>query len=50
MKVGLQLIKNVMNPLAKSSLLPLRLTAAATVADADIHKKVIGLRTTTLMI
>ena len=33
------LIKNVIKPLAKSVLIPLGLTAAASPADAGIHKK-----------
>ena len=36
---GLPLIKNVIKRLAKSVLIPLRLTAAASAADAGIHKK-----------
>ena len=32
-------MKNVIKPLAKSSLIPLGLTAAASAADAEIHKK-----------
>ena len=39
LKTGLPLIKNVINPLAKSVLIPLGLTAAASAADAGIHKK-----------
>ena len=39
LKTGLPLIKNVMKPLAKSVLIPLELTAAASAADAGIHKK-----------
>ena len=39
LKTGLQLIKNVIKPLAKSVLIPLGLTAAASAADAGIHKK-----------
>ena len=39
LKPGLLLIKNVINPLAKSVLIPLGLTAAASAADAGIHKK-----------
>ena len=38
-KTGLPLIKNVIKPLAKSVLVPLGLTAAASAADAGIHKK-----------
>ena len=36
------LIKNVIKPLAKSVLIPLGLTAAASAADAGIHKKILG--------
>ena len=39
LKTGLQLIKNVIKPLAKSVLIPLGLTGAASAADAGIHKK-----------
>ena len=39
LKNGLPLIKNVIKPLAKSVLIPLGLTAAASAADAGIHKK-----------
>ena len=42
LKAGLPLIKNVIKPLAKSVLIPLGLTAAASAADADIHKKILG--------
>ena len=38
-KARLPLIKNVIKPLAKSVLIPLGLTAAASAADAGIHKK-----------
>ena len=48
-KTGLPLIKNVIKPLAKSVLIPLGLTAAASAADAGIHKK-IGSWNTTLII
>ena len=40
LKTGLLLKKNVIKPLAKSVLIPLGLTAAASVADAEIHKKI----------
>ena len=40
LKTGLPLIKNVIKPLAKSVLIPLRLTAAASAADAGIHKNI----------
>ena len=39
LKTGLPLIKNIIKPLAKSVLIPLGLTAAASTADAGIHKK-----------
>ena len=42
LKTGLPLIKNVIKPLAKSVLIPLGLTAAASPADASIHKKILG--------
>ena len=38
LKAGLPLIKNVIKPLAKSVLIPLGLTAAASAAHAGIHK------------
>ena len=38
LKTGLPLIKNVIKPLAKIVLIPLGLTAAASAADAAIHK------------
>ena len=40
LKTGLPLIKNAIKPLAKSVLVPLGLTAAASPADAGIHKKI----------
>ena len=42
LRTGLPLMKNVIKPLAKSVLLPLGLTAAASAADAGIHKKILG--------
>ena len=39
LETGLLLMKNVIKPLAKSVLIPLGLTAAASVATAGIHKK-----------
>ena len=43
LKAGLPLMKSVIKPLAKSVLIPLGLTAAATTAaDAGIHKKILG--------
>ena len=51
LKTGLPLIKNVIIPLAKSILIPLGLAAAASAADAGIHKKILGSgNMTTLMI
>ena len=43
-------MKNVIKPLAKSVLTPLGLTAAASAADAGIHKKFLESGTTTLVI
>ena len=40
-KTGLPLIKIVIKPLAKSVFIPLGLTAAASVADEGIHKKIL---------
>ena len=42
LKTGLILVKSVITPLAKSVLIPLGLTAAASAADAGIHKKILG--------
>ena len=43
LKTGLPLITNVIKPLAKTVLIPLRLTAAAaSAADAEKHKQIIG--------
>ena len=50
LKTGLSLIKNVIKPLAKSVLIPLGLTTAASAAGAGIHKKILGSGTTTLII
>ena len=50
LKTGLPLIKNAIKPLAKSVLIPLGLTAAASAADAGIHKKILGSGNTTLII
>ena len=43
LKNGLPLISNVIKPLANSVLIPLGLTAAASAADVEIHKKNIGI-------
>ena len=36
-------MKSVIAPLGKSVLIPLGLTAAASAADTEIHKKILGL-------
>ena len=46
----LSLIGDVLKSLAKSVLLPLRLTAGASATDAAIHKKMFGSGFTTLII
>ena len=43
-------MKNVLKPLAKSVLIPLGLTAAASATDAGIHKKMFESGMTTLII
>ena len=50
LKIGLPLIKNVIKPLAKSVLIPLGLTGAASAADPGIHKEILGSGGTTLII
>ena len=50
LKTGLPFIKDVIKPLAKSVLIPLGLTAAASAADAEIHKKILESGNTTLII
>ena len=50
LKTGLPLIGNVLKPLAKSVSIPLGLTAAGSVTDAAIHKKMFGSGFTTLII
>ena len=42
LKTGLPLMKSVIKPLTISVLIPLELTAAASAADAGIHKKILG--------
>ena len=39
LKTGEKMMKNVIQPLAKSVLTPLGLTATASAADTGIHKK-----------
>ena len=50
LKAGLPLIKNGIKPLAKSVLINLGLTAAASAADARMHKKIIGSGNTATLI
>ena len=50
LKTGVPLMKNVIQPLAKSVLIPLGLTAAASAADAGICKRILGSGSTTLII
>ena len=50
MKISLLLMKNVLKPLEKSVLIPLRLSAIASGADVGIHQEVLGSGTTTLII
>ena len=42
LKAGLSLMKTVIQPLTKSALISLRLTAATSATDAGIHKKNLG--------
>ena len=49
-KTGLPLIRNILKPLAKNVLIPLQLIAAASAADATIHKKMFGSGVTALII
>ena len=42
LRTGLPLMKSVIQPLAKSVLIPLGLTAVASAADPGIHKKILG--------
>ena len=50
LKSGLPLMKSIIKPLAKSILIPLELTAAASAADVGIHKKILRSGNTTLII
>ena len=50
LKIGLPLMKNGIKPLAKSVLIPLGLIATASVADAGIHKNILGSGTATLIL
>ena len=49
-KTGLSLMENAIKPSSKSVLILLGLTAAASTADAGIHKKILGSGTVTLII
>ena len=50
LKTGLPLIKTLIKPVAKSVLIPLVLAAAASAADAGIHKKILGAGNTITLI
>ena len=50
LKTGLQLMKSVITPLAKSVLIPLGLTAASSAVGAGIHKKILGSGNNTTLI
>ena len=50
LRTGLPLMKSVIEPLAKNILVPLGLTAAASVVDAGIHKKILGSGHNTILI
>ena len=50
LKTGLALMKSVIQPLAKSVLIPLGLTAAASAADAGIDLKILGSGHNTILI
>ena len=49
LKSGLPLIGNVLKPLAKSVLIPLGLSAAASATNAAVHKKMFGSGFTTII-
>ena len=50
LETGLPLMKSVTTPLAKSVLIPLGLTAAASAANAGIDKKILGSGNNTTLI
>ena len=50
MKIEFPLIGYILKPLAKSILIPLALTAAASATDAAIHKKMFRSSATALII
>ena len=43
-------MKNILKPLAKSGLIPLGFTAAASLANVEMHKKILGSAAATLII
>ena len=49
LRTGLPLMRNVIQPLAKSVLIPLGLTGSSSAADAGIHKKILGSGHTTML-
>ena len=50
LKTGLPLMKSIITPLGKSVLIPLGLKAAASAADAGMHKKILGSGNNTTLI
>ena len=50
LKTGLPLMQNVLQPFTKSVLIPLVLTVVASATDVGIHKSILGLGTTTLIL
>ena len=49
LKTGLSLLTNVLKPLAKSILIPLRLITTASATDTTIEKKIHNSRTTLII-
>ena len=50
MKAGLDLLKNVLKPLAKNILIPLGLLKAASAANAGIHETILGFEMTKFIV
>ena len=50
LRTGLPLMKNLIRPLTKRVSVPLGLTAAASAAEAEIHRKILRSGTTALII
>ena len=50
LKTGLPLIRTVLEPLAKSVLVPLGLTASTSVTDAAVYRRMLGSGTAILII